>query len=51
MSASIIFISGVTGVFMGMGIIYLSIKVIELLVSRLPEPPKPVKSKGGKKNG
>ena len=51
MTATTIFLSGITGVFIGMGVIYLSIKAIEQVVSRMPEPPKPVKGKGGKKNG
>lgn len=40
MSASIIFISGISGVFIGMGMIYLSIKGIELFVNRYPEKEK-----------
>ncbi len=40
MSASVVFIGGISGVFIGMTVIYLSIKVIQVVVSRLPEKPK-----------
>lgn len=40
MSASVVFIGGISGVFIGMTVIYLSIKAIEMVVSRLPEKPK-----------
>jgi hypothetical protein len=40
MSATIVFIGGISGVFIGMTVIYLSIKAIALIATRLPQKKK-----------
>ena len=40
MSAGFVFIGGISGVFFGMTLIYLSIKITALIVDRFPEQSK-----------
>jgi hypothetical protein len=40
MSAGFVFIGGVSGVFFGMMLIYLSIKITAFITARFPERPK-----------
>jgi len=37
MSANVVFIGGISGVFFGITVIYLSIKAVHMIVTRLPQ--------------